>query len=115
MSEAVTTRKCSECGEWYDARAASCYICHAEEREHSVALKKAIETERLNSSLARQMSGVRKEAAAEDMLRAARLDKTGQAFARARPNVDGYGDLVGGIRDSLEEHPDVLRYMTGRD
>lgn len=112
---ATTTRKCNSCGEWYDARSSSCYLCNAEEREYNLALKRAVETERLNSALSKQMAGVRREATAESILNAARQDKSGQAFARARPPVEGYGDLVDGIRDSLEEHPDVLRYMTGRD
>jgi hypothetical protein len=115
MSEGVTTRKCSNCEEWYDARASSCYFCDAEERETNSALKKAVETTRLNSALAQQMSGVNREAAAERMLASAKSDKTGAAYARARPPLPGYGDLVEGLKDSLEEHPDVLRYMTGRD
>lgn len=111
----VTTRKCNSCGEWYDARSASCYICNSEEREYNVALKKAVETERLNSSLHRQMAYARREATVDSQIRAARQDRSGQAFARLRPDVDGYGDLVNGIKDSLEEHPEVLNFMTGRD
>lgn len=107
----VTTRKCSNCDEWYDARASSCYFCGEEERETNIALKKAVETTRMNSELSKQMSGVRTEMNAESMLTAARQDKSGEAFARARPQVPGYREVVDGIKDSLEEHPEVVDFF----
>lgn len=115
--DAATTRKCQnpECGEWYDARAPACYVCGAEDREYNNALKKAVETSRLNGALAAQMSNANAEARAETTLRSARRDPSGEAFVRARPNVRGYNDLVSGIRDSLESHPSVLdHYGPGR-
>lgn len=114
MSEnATTTRKCTECGEWYDARSVSCYLCNMEEREVNAALKKSVETSRLNGALADQMGFVRHEQAAERSLSTARSDPSGESFARVRPRVPGYGDLVEGIKNSLEEHPEVLDYMHG--
>lgn len=47
---------CSNCHEWYDARAASCYLCGQERPDHNVALQKAIHAERLNGALSRQSS-----------------------------------------------------------
>lgn len=118
MSEAaVTTRRCSnsDCGEWYDARASSCYFCNSEEREVNVALKKSVETSRLNGALSDQMGFVRGEMQAERQLSSARSDPSGESFARARPRVPGYRDLVEGIKEGLEERPDVLDHYTKRD
>lgn len=106
-----TTRKCTACGEWYDARASACYVCGEEARQYNHALKMAVETSRLNGALAQQQSYAAGEARAEATLRAARRDPSGEAFVRARPRVPGYNDLVTGIKNSLEEHPHVTDYF----
>lgn len=110
VSDAPTTRKCQSCGEWYDARAPACYICGAEDREYNHALKKAVETSRLNGALSGQMQYANAEARAEQTLRAAKSGGS-DSFARARPNVRGYNDLVQGIKNSLENHPNVTDYF----
>lgn len=112
-----TTRKCMnpDCGEWYDARSPSCYVCGGEERETNQALKKSIETAQLNGALSTQMQVANAERAAEQTLRAARQSGSADAFARARPRVPGYGNLVEGLKNSLENNPRVLDYFSGRD
>lgn len=110
----ATTRKCNECGEWYDARAKSCYICGEEDRQLNIAAIKAAEASRMNGALAAQMSSLQGEARAEQDLHAARQDPSGEAFGRVRPRVPGYGDLVQGMKDSMEEHPEVLDWFHHR-
>lgn len=111
MTDPTTTRKCTACGEWYDARAPACYVCGGEDREYNNALKKAVDTSRMNGALSAQMATASNEARAEATLRAARQSNSADAFARARPNVSGYTDLVTGIKNSLENHPQVLDYF----
>lgn len=106
----VTTRKCTNCEQWYDARASSCYFCQQEERETNAALIRAVETTRLNSALSRQVGQTRVEQSAESTLRAAGSDPSGEAFGRVRPQVPGYEEMVQGIKDSLEDHPEVIDY-----
>lgn len=50
----VKTVCCPSCHEWYDARAAACYLCGTERPEYNAALATAVLTDRLNSSLAGQ-------------------------------------------------------------
>ncbi len=101
MSESATTRKCKNCGEWYDARSPSCYLCGTEDREENYALQKAVETTRLNSALASQAANVRGEARAEQLFRNAR--NNGTAYDRPLTGINGYGTLVGRIKNALEE------------
>lgn len=101
MTESATTRKCKNCGEWYDARAAACYICGDEDREENYALQKAVETSRLNGALSSQLGAVRGEQRAEQLFRSAR--NSGTAYDRPLTGINGYGTLVGRIRNALEE------------
>lgn len=116
---AGTTRKCRnpDCGEWYDSRAPSCYVCGMEDRDTTSgqAAFRAAEQAKMNGHLSRQMGVAQAERSAEQTLRAARASGSSDAFANARPRVPGYRDLVDGIKNSLEEHPRVTDYFGGRD
>lgn len=99
LADAPKQRCCQNCHEWYDARASQCYLCGEEAPEGNYALKKAVETERLNTNLSRQANQVRGEAAATRTLDQAR--RAGRPHDGALP-VNGYRDLVGSIKASLE-------------
>jgi hypothetical protein len=106
----ATQRQCPDCKEWYDARSNSCYLCGEGERQRNEALVKAVETSRLNGALTSQVGYTQAEARAESELRAAHADKSGRAYASVRPRLPGYEGLVQGLKESLEERPDVLDY-----
>lgn len=104
MSEAVTTRKCKnpECGEWYDARAAACYLCGTESEEYNHALKKAVETTRLNSALAFQTNVAGAEARAGQMIGTAPPGGGTPKYIGRLP-VAGYNTLHTKIKNALED------------
>jgi len=96
-------RLCKECNEWIDARAPDCYLCGAEGPRTNVALKRAVETERLNSALSRQVANANAESRAAQQFATAR--RTGDANLANRPlsGVNGYGSLVNSIKTQLAE------------
>lgn len=98
MTDSPNQRLCLDCNEWIDARAQTCYLCGAEGNEYNHALKKAVETTRLNSALSSQVGAVRGEAAAEQRLRSAR--NSGRPYDGALPTA-GYDGLVSNIKKSL--------------
>lgn len=100
MSEAATTRKCKSCGEWYDARAAACYICGEEDREENYALKKAEDTSRLNGALSKQLGFAQADAGAERLLNQGKRSGNYHSGSLAVP---GYKTLVGSIKQALAE------------
>ncbi len=102
MSEAVTTRKCKNCGEWYDARASACYICGQESEEYNHALKKANDLSRLNGALSTQMNIAGAEARAGSMLGTAPPGGGTPRYTGRLP-VAGYNSLHTRIKNALEE------------
>lgn len=72
-SEPVTTRRCNECGEWYDARFPACF-CGAEKPEHNNALVKAAHESALHSATTRQLAAAGAEARATSMVSSRALD-----------------------------------------
>lgn len=99
--DATTTRCCPNCHEWYDARANACYLCGTEASEENVALQRAIETTRLNTALSRNVANANAEARADSLFRQAR--NSGRSYDRPLQGINGYSDLVGSIKRSLEE------------
>jgi hypothetical protein len=94
---------CNDCKMWFDATLAQCPSCDHERPGVNVALKNAVQTERLNSALSRQTGFAAADKRAEQQFRSAA--NTGDASVANRPlnNYPGYSNLVGSIKQQLAE------------
>lgn len=99
MADAPNQRLCKNCKEWYDSRAAACYLCGEEASKPNEALVVA----QLNGALARQSAYARADAAAEAQFRQARNTNNADIANRPLHNYPGYGQLVGSIKRQLRE------------
>lgn len=96
-TEAVATQVCcASCHEWYDARAAACYLCGQERPDYNAALANAVHTTRLNSALSRQSAGAR----AESQIRTPNGAQGGSGPSTPY-NVPGYRDLAASLKSKL--------------
>lgn len=91
----VTTVRCNGCGEWYDARAGSCYLCGVERPDHNTALVRAAHESRLSDNLGKQMQGVSAEARATQMVSSRSMD--------GRRGTQGVYPGAGGLEKSIRE------------
>lgn len=99
----VKTVRCNGCGEWYDARAGSCYLCGVERPDHNAALAAAVHETRLNSALNIQAGAARAEAQASSMVAAGTFDHRRGGHGGTQAVYPGARGLEQSIRKQITE------------
>lgn len=100
MTDAAKQVRCNGCGEWYDARAASCYLCGHDRPEYNAAIINAVHTERVNSALARQAGVAAAEKRVSSQIPQNAAGKTGPSRLY---DIPGARDLAASIKSKLQE------------
>ena len=103
MTDSPKVVLCNDCKMWFDASLPACPSCDHERAAYNHALKKSVDTSRLNAALATQVGHAQADARAQQQFSTAR--RTGNAELANRPlnNYPGYNQLVSSIKNKLAD------------